>query len=209
MNAEGITSAATFLTPSGKMPYILCTTSPSSERERSVGLEWTFISPLTKPFPPWESSAFHCLTQVHRQESVHRHIHGCAISPQRNLAALIDKQGRILFIPLETNPSGGITSSQVTHLAKAGLGDNNSHMIAIRFNDQGTKLYGINREGKVVVIKFPNATEATPLPVLRRASVPATIIGRTLTSKVETSSSSGSSERSFWSKVTSKKSPDS
>lgn len=201
MNADGITSATTFLTLSSK-PYILCTTSPSSERERSEGLEWTFISPLNKPFPPWESSAFHCLTQVQRQESDHRHIHGSAISPQGNLAALVDKKGRILFIPLEANSSGGVTSSKDTRRVHAALGDNSPSMIAIRFNDTGTRLYGINREGKIVMIEFPKTKQAIPLPTQRRASVPQPPMMRT-TSKVE--SSSGSSEKSIWSMKFSKR----
>jgi hypothetical protein len=85
---------------------------------------------------------------------------------------LLDKQGRLLCIPVEAHEEGGMyTASEKKQKAiTAELGHNSANMVAIRFQDNGKVLWGINREGKVIRVEFPNATPAAPGPVLRRAS---------------------------------------
>jgi hypothetical protein len=49
------------------------------------------------------------------------------------------------------------------------LGKNEDHMAALRFNPSGTKLYGINWNGHVVIVHFPRAVPAEIKLDVRRA----------------------------------------
>jgi hypothetical protein len=159
-------------------PYVICTTSPSTERDSNEGGEWTFISPLSLPFPNWETErAYHCLIQIQSRKSPHLHIHASAISPQGNLIALLDSNGRICLIPLVSCDRGGmITDTECEPIEvyvdrkwlfnwpkKAKLGRNEDQMAAIRFDPSGTRLYAVNWNGTVVVVNFPQATPAESL----------------------------------------------
>jgi hypothetical protein len=143
-------------------PYVLCTTSPSTEREIDGG-EWSFIAPLSIPFAAWASEqAYHCLRQVQGTNSPHLHIHASAVSPQGNFVALLDSNGHICLIPIRSRKGGGMVTndSEKPIEVKETLGRNEGRMAALRFNPSGTKLYGTNWNGHVVVVQFPRTIPA-------------------------------------------------
>jgi hypothetical protein len=170
VNAKGITSATAWMSPAQR-PYVLCTTSPSTERDVDGG-EWTFIAPLSMPFAPWATErAYHCLRQVQGDDSRHLHIHASAISPQGNLVALLDSKGRICLIPIRARRGGGMVSNDDVPPVevKPALGRNEDLMAGIRFNLLGTKLYAINWNGEVLVISFPHTYPIERKPEICRA----------------------------------------
>jgi hypothetical protein len=155
----------------GQRPYILCTTSPSTEREVDGG-EWSFIAPLSIPFATWANErAYHCLKQVQGTNSPHLHIHASAISPQGNFVALLDSNGHICLIPIRSRKGGGMVSNDFEKPieVKESLERNEGCMAALRFNPPGTKLYGINWNGHVVVVQFPRTVPAEIKFYVRRA----------------------------------------
>lgn len=144
---------------------MLCTTSPRAQRARHKG-EWTFLAPAGDPFPEDASHCFHCFHHVQRTK--HYALHACAIPPQGNIVALLDKTGKLCLVPLRADNRGGITSDVLKDLIEIkewNLGENDYHMVAIRFDPEGKRLVGVNSHGAIRVLDFieQSVPAATPL----------------------------------------------
>jgi hypothetical protein len=90
-------SASISTTSAAQSPthYILCTTSPSSERKYHQGLEYPFLSPLLSPFPLDDSPLFHCITAFVRDP----HLQASAVPESGNVVALLKRSGNIVIVP--------------------------------------------------------------------------------------------------------------
>jgi hypothetical protein len=90
-------SASISTTSAAQYPthYILCTTSPSSERKYHQGLEYPFLSPLLSPFPLDDSPLFHCITAFVRDP----HLQASAVPESGNVVALLKRSGNIVVVP--------------------------------------------------------------------------------------------------------------
>jgi len=143
---------------------MLCTTSPRAQRVRHNG-EWTFLAPAGDPFPEDASHCFHCFHHVQRTK--HYALHACAIPRQGNMVALLDKTGKLCLVPLRADNRGGITSDVLKdpiEITEWNLGENDYHMVAIRFDPHGRRLVGVNSHGAIRVLEFEQAASvASPL----------------------------------------------
>ncbi|KAI9751514.1 MAG: hypothetical protein M1815_001085 [Lichina confinis] len=102
--ARGMTSAAMFSTPSQK-PYILCTTSPSTERSRNDG-EWSFISAVADSPALVPKKLTHSLYALQRDQEMT----AGAASPRGDAIALLDKDGFLTLFPLAAEQDRGLHS---------------------------------------------------------------------------------------------------
>lgn len=92
LGSASISSTSTVQSPTH---YILCTTSPSSERKNHQGLEYPFLSPLLSPFPLDDSPLFHCITAFVRDP----HLQASAVPESGNVVALLKRSDNIVVVP--------------------------------------------------------------------------------------------------------------
>ncbi|KAL6718444.1 hypothetical protein ACLMJK_004534 [Lecanora helva] len=150
----GITSTSIY-TPPSQNAYILCTTAPSSERERNAD-EWSFIIPLPKINTPHTPRLRPPSNTVYNfgQFAHHRALRAGAVSDTQNVFAVLEDNGRISILPLEAGENGGIrgkgNESAVTVLETrlSGVGG------CLRFTPDGERLVAADAKGKVVVTAF-------------------------------------------------------
>lgn len=151
-DSDGLTSAAIYTTPS-QQPYILCTTSASTERFRSQG-EWPFISPVAPPNEQILPKTVHDLTALQD----HRQIVGGTVSSKANRFVVLTKFGKILVLSLDGHEDGGICSlndkPDVLPVCLCALRSSRATPTCLRFDPSGTKLYAIDPEGKLIIVMF-------------------------------------------------------
>lgn len=171
-------SASISTTPSAQSPthYILCTTSPSSERKYHQGLEYPFLSPLLSPFPLDDSPLFHCITAFVRDP----HLQASAVPESGNVVALLKRSGHIVVMPflnvagrLKTpstpkgiEPTDGLVRIEARKekikgegkkekpKLKANLMGREGAMAWVRGTDGVPRLIAVDCEGLLVVVGF-------------------------------------------------------
>lgn len=83
------------------------------------------------------------------------------------MVALLDKTGKLCLVPLRADNRGGITSDVLKdpiEITEWNLGENDYHMVAIRFDPHGRRLVGVNSHGAIRVLEFEHAAPvASPL----------------------------------------------
>jgi len=161
--ACGVTSARLFYSPSSH-PYILSTTSPSTERVRNGG-EWTYISPVsdTPSLVPKELDQDLC------QLGTAGAILTGAASAYGDVVALLEETGTVLLFPLMPGKNGGLTLAhpqQPIKLDKKLSRQEKVSTTSLRFcakgRDRQLHLYAIDTKGKVVWKSF-NQRQSVPL----------------------------------------------
>ncbi|KAL8876220.1 MAG: hypothetical protein Q9198_005547 [Flavoplaca austrocitrina] len=153
-DSDGLTSIAMYKSPSqSQQSYIFCTTSASTERFRSEG-EWSFISPVPFPGHQVPPNAVHDLTTLQD----HRQIVACAVSSVANKFAVLTKAGKIIVLALNAHEEGGIDSLQdepdILPGSLCSLRSSRATPTCLRFDPTGTKLYVVDPEGKLLVVRF-------------------------------------------------------
>lgn len=150
-DSDGLTSAAIYNSPTQQ--YLLCTTSASTERFRSRG-EWSFTSPVVPTNEQVPPRTIHDLTAFED----FRQLVACAVSSVANKFAVLTKSGKILVLSLTGHEDGGICSrTDSPDIMSMGLCELKSLRATpdcLRFDPQGTKLYAVDPEGKLVVVAF-------------------------------------------------------
>ena len=170
----GVTSTSIYISPSNNI-YLLCTTSPSSERHQNQG-EWSFILPLpnlgklTAPQlrPPYRDN-------IHNFEQFenHRAITAGAVSSRHNVFAVLEVNGRISLLPLKASAQGGIcgvnTKNKMKDLdesrgsisytdTRVGMKILDERLGGtggcLSFTPDGEKLIAVDARGKVVIVDF-------------------------------------------------------
>ena len=155
-----MTSTSIYNSPSNR-PYVLCTTSPSSERHYNNG-EWSFSLPLpstetpSSSTPRWRPPS----NTIHNFEQFKRHdrFRAGAVSNKHNVFAVLEDNGRISTLPLTAGAQGGICGPPPdesegggsTFLSKS-IGKVGG---CLRFTPDGERLVAVDAEGKVVVAEF-------------------------------------------------------
>ena len=153
----GITSTSIYTSPTSPMNrrYVLCTTSPSSERHYNSG-EWSFSLPLpspSSPTPRWRppSNIIHDFEQFQH----HRPIRAGAVSDNHNIFAVLEDNGRISTLALTAGSPGGVCglsdeSKELTFLDKSigAIGG------CLRFTPDGERLVAADAKGKIVIAGF-------------------------------------------------------
>ena len=148
--ARGMTSAAMFSTPSQK-PYILCTTSPSTERSRNDG-EWSFISAVADSTALVPKKLTHSLYALQRDQEMT----AGAASPRGDAIALLDKDGFLTLFPLAAEQDRGLHSEGKPIVLKERLSTQiGSSATCLRFHvlpaTDELWLYALDCEGKLVI----------------------------------------------------------
>lgn len=159
MNAKAITAAKCWLT-SSHHPYMLITTSPGSQRAQPGHEgEFSFIAPASDPFPPFESSAFHCLVEA--QHRIYYSVIDGAVSDNGNAVGLVSGDGKVGIMSLQRLKKGGITSSGDAPVAiKRKLGRHLSVFeAAVRFSPDGKRLVAVDKLGNLIVAYFGGSHE--------------------------------------------------
>lgn len=123
------------------------------------------MSPLTIPLPSVDSPLYHCFLQIQGLGTKHLKIHAAAISPQGNIIAMLDSNGRICLIPIQRQDEGGFHSDDDIPPIEVGngldIGDNEQLRGDLRFNKDGTKLFAVTGKAGVEV-SFPNQKPFQP-----------------------------------------------
>ena len=149
----GVTSASTYTSTSNRR-YLFCATFASSERWRNGG-EWPFCSPII--FPPEQSSE----GSTHNLESL-RHksrLVAAAVSSKVHVWAVLEMSGKISILGLKAHDREGICVSDeepITIQASLSAQTTQSQICpsALRFDPEGTKLFALGVDGKLVVVDF-------------------------------------------------------
>ena len=149
----GITSASTFKGPSGTT-YVVCTTSPSSERYRNGG-EWSFISPLSYTMGPRLRPPNLPCHDLEQFKGHHALTVGC-VSRTHDVLAVLEDSGNISILSLENHEKGGICGEEgePKRLPEALCREEKPSTSCLRFDPDGEKLFAIDRKGKIIVTKF-------------------------------------------------------
>ena len=142
-------SATIFHSPSNR-PYVLCTTSPSSERWKHGG-EWSFISAVADSpasVPPDLQFDFCQLGELEKG------IVAGAASSDGKVVALLNQKGRIKLFILNAKTGGGLHSALEEPVAlKTRLAaQTTASRGCLRFQSQGGKLFlfAVDLHGKVI-----------------------------------------------------------
>jgi hypothetical protein len=101
-----LTSATLFKSPSEK-PYVLCTTSPSSERGRTG--EWSFISPT--PLGPVSVP----IQTQHTIQPLHSSVLVGAATSVGDLIAVLEASGTVRLFAVESGRDGGLRCRTFQH----------------------------------------------------------------------------------------------
>ncbi|KAI4261105.1 MAG: hypothetical protein L6R42_003686, partial [Xanthoria sp. 1 TBL-2021] len=151
-DSDGLTSAAIYKSPS-QQPYILCTTSASTERFRSQG-EWPFTSPVAPSNEQVPPKTVHDLTALQD----HRQIVAGTVSSTANKFVVLTKSGKILVLSLDGHEDGGICSLKdapdILPSTLSALKSSRATPTSLRFDPSGTTLYAIDPEGKLIIVMF-------------------------------------------------------
>lgn len=151
-DSDGITSAVIYRSPN-QQPYVLCSTSASTERYRSGG-EWPFISPISTGGGQVPQSVVHSLVAMKSQ----RQLVAGAVSSKANIYAMLDKAGKVLILRLASHEDGGIHSRNVRpftlQASLCSLRSSSASSTCLRFDPAGTKLYGVDPEGNLLIASF-------------------------------------------------------
>lgn len=151
MGVEGVTSTVTFTSPSGN-PYILCTTSHSSERRKETHEgEFPFLAPAVTPFPKFGNGYFHPLTQfIHKPA-----LQIAAVPIHGNILALLDRVGQIWLLPLELSEQHGLKSAETPEKMALKLAtDLSGKAASLRFSPDGKKLVAADNRGNLAMFVF-------------------------------------------------------
>ena len=159
IKARGVTSASLFHASSANS-YILCTTSPSSERSRYGG-EWSYISPVI-PLPATIPAQLdHSLWRLRECKAI---LTG-AVSPSSNLIALLEETGRVLLMPLVAEASGGLSSEDPVFLDVGLAEQQKASSTSLRFCQVGQNLclVGVDTKGKIIRKYFEDVAHSLSL----------------------------------------------
>lgn len=160
-----LTSATLFNSPSRK-PYVLCTTSPSLEREHTG--EWSFISPVAPGPASMPISLQHSIEQL--RESV---LVGAATSVG-DLIAVLEASGRVRLLRLDKEIDGGLcchaSQDPVLEFNNQLCPQDSAPPTSLRFQEtlRGLQIFAIDRRGKLIVktlTKCAYPPLATPIPL--------------------------------------------
>jgi hypothetical protein len=153
--ALGVTSAHLFYSSSSR-PYILSTTSPSTERVRNGG-EWTYISPVFDTPSRVPEGLDQDLWQLGNAGAI---LTG-AVTARGDVIALLEETGTVFLFPLIASRSGGLApaqSQQPIKLDKKLSNQEKASTTSLRFCAKGRNrqlhLYAIDTNGKVVWKSF-------------------------------------------------------
>ena len=147
MNAQGVTSASLFQTASLK-PYILCTTSPSTERSRNDG-EWSYVSPIGPGPIKVPPQLDHNLWRLGKAKAI---IAG-ATSLDGTVIALLEETGRILLMSLVAEDGGGLSSQDPICLDKQLKSRKKVSPTALRFCEVDRRLCLVAVDPQGIVIR--------------------------------------------------------
>jgi len=146
-----LTSATLFNSPSRK-PYVLCTTSPSSERELAAenGCEWSFISPVASVPARMPMSLQHNIVELRKSVLV-----GAATSAG-DLIAILEASGRVKLLSLDGNRDGGLcchASKNPMNLKIRLSRQDRAHPTSLRFQEssEGLRIFAVDRHGELIV----------------------------------------------------------
>lgn len=153
--ASGVTSARLFYSPSSR-PYILSTTSPSTERVRNGG-EWTYISPVSDTPSRVPQELDQDLYQLGNAGAI---LTGAATA-HGDVIALLEETGTVSLFPLVASRNGGLApaySQRPIKLDKKLSRQEKASTTSLRFCTKGKSrqlhLYAIDTKGKVVWKSF-------------------------------------------------------
>jgi hypothetical protein len=152
--AFGVTSAHLFYSPSSH-PYILSTTSPSTERVRNGG-EWTYISPVFDTPSRVPEGLDQDLCQLGNAGTI---LTGAATA-HGDAIALLEETGTVLLFPLMAGKNGGLVPylQKPIKLDKKLSSQEKASTSSLRFCARGGNgqlhLYAIDTKGKVVWKSF-------------------------------------------------------
>jgi hypothetical protein len=146
-----VTSTVVFQSPTGN-PYILCTTSHSSERRKKEHEgEFPFLAPAVMPFPKIQNGFFHPLTQFVHQPA----LQAAAVPIHGNLVALLDRVGQIWLLSLERSEQSVLkTSENKIKMALKLAPDLSGKAGSLRFSPDGSKLFAADNRGNLVTFCF-------------------------------------------------------
>ncbi|KAI9800304.1 MAG: hypothetical protein M1833_003418 [Piccolia ochrophora] len=158
--ARGITSAVLFHSPS-KKPYVLCTTSPSSERSKFEG-EWPFLSPVGGSPAIVPPSLEHSLCHLKRPSAV---LAGAA-TVQGDLIALLEEDGTLKLFSLAASSTGGLCSEREPTILDHRLSKQKRvSPTSLRFrtgaSDSRTELFAVDTNGHIIKKIFDNELNST------------------------------------------------
>jgi hypothetical protein len=149
--ACGVTSARLFYSPSSR-PYILSTTSPSTERVRNGG-EWTYISPVSDIPSLVPKELDQDLCQLGNAGAI---LTGAA-SASGDVVALLEETGTVLLFPLARGKIGGLALArcqQPIRLDRKLSKQEKASTTSLRFCAKGRNgplhLYAIDIKGNIV-----------------------------------------------------------
>ncbi|KAL8810971.1 MAG: hypothetical protein Q9200_002161 [Gallowayella weberi] len=155
-DSGGVTSAAVYKSPMQR-PYLICTTSASTERFRSGG-EWPFISPIVGPNERVPPRTVHDLIAF----KDHRQLVASAVSSVANKLAVLSKSGKILVVDLTGHEDGGVCSrtSVPDSIPEAlcELKSSRATPACLKFDPSGSRLYAVDPGGKLIVVSFCQTT---------------------------------------------------
>jgi hypothetical protein len=153
--AFGVTSAHLFYSPSSH-PYILSTTSPSTERVRNGG-EWTYISPVFDTPSRVPEGLDQNLCQLGNAGTI---LTGAATA-HGDVIALLEETGTVLLFPLMAGEDGRLVPAHLPELIKLDKklsSQEKASTSSLRFcakgRDRQLHLFAIDTKGKVIWKSF-------------------------------------------------------
>ena len=153
-----------FFTSPSNTSYLLCTTSPSSERYRNGG-EWSFVVPI--PSRGYTVPAY--LKRPLRQFGERSQLLTGAVSRTAKIFSILDVTGEIKVLSLVAHENGGICGvDDGPHILSCGaLKTLNTNPFAshacLRFDHSGLNLFAVDRTGIVVAVDFHRALRSHPV----------------------------------------------
>jgi hypothetical protein len=153
--AFGVTSARLFYSPSSR-PYVLSTTSPSTERVRNGG-EWTYISPVSSTPSLVPNELDQDLWQLGKAGAI---LTGAATA-HGDVVALLEETGAVLLFPLKPGKGGGLALPDFQKpikldkkLSKQRKVSTTSLRFCVKGKNKQLHLYTIDTKGTVVWKSF-------------------------------------------------------
>ena|SRR5436190_11856990 len=155
-------SATMFYAPSGN-PFVLCTTSPSLERELNGG-EWPFISPVASSPATVPAHLEHRFLQLGKSKPI---LAG-AVSVNGYLVAMLENTGILHLFSLTSREGGGLRTAGSPVVLTKKLWKGKMSLISttsLRFHVDKTVLYllAVHFDGTVIRKRFGYRSASSPV----------------------------------------------